>query len=160
MNAPQGNTSNLGNQITSNVSNAMERLPNQQSIQEGITSIGNTLQSTTNQIGESLNEFSKQSATVPGATAGFLESNTIIAKFAFIILVLVGMLVLLNLGVILMSILFGPSENPFLINGMVDGNNAMVIRQDPKQDESTTLLRSNNEDSGAEIYVVFMDLSE
>ena len=56
MNAPQGNTSNLGNQITSNVSNAMERLPNQQSIQEGITSIGNTT-NTTNQIGESLNDF-------------------------------------------------------------------------------------------------------
>lgn len=150
MNAPQGNTSNFGNQIASNMSSAMERLPSQQNIQESITNLGNTLQNTTSQIGESFNEFSKQSATVPGATAGFLESNTIIAKFAFIILVLVGMLVLLNLGVILISILFGPSENPFLINGMVDGNNAMVIRQDPKQGESVTILRSNNEDSGAE----------
>lgn len=150
MNAPQGNTSSLGNQLTNNFSNAMEKLPNQENLQQGISSIGNTLQNTTSQLSNSFNEFSKQSATVPEATSGFLQSNTIIAKFAFIILVLIGMLVLLNLGVILMSILFGPSENPYLINGMVDGNNAMIIRQDPKQGESTTLLRSNNEDTGAE----------
>jgi len=98
MNAPQGNTSNLGNQITNNLSNAMERLPNQQSIQQGISNVGDTLQSTTTQLSESFNEFSKQSATVPDATTGFLQSNTIIAKFAFIILVLIGMLVLLNLA--------------------------------------------------------------
>ena len=79
---------------------------------------------------------------MPEATSGFLQSNTIIAKFAFIILVLIGMLVLLNLGVILMSIIFGPSENPFLIDGMIDGNDSMVISQDPKHGESTTLLRS------------------
>ena len=142
MNAPQANTGNL--------SNVMEKMPTQQNIQQGIDNIGNTLQTTSNQLNESFNEFSKQSATVPEATSGFLQSNTIIAKFAFIILVLIGMLVLLNLGVILMSILFGPSENPFLIDGMVDGNNSMVIPQDPKHGESTTLLRSNNEDSGAE----------
>jgi hypothetical protein len=142
MNASQGNTSNL--------SNMMEQMPSQQNIQQGISNIGNTLQNTTNQLSESFNEFSKQSATVPEATTGFLQSNTIIAKFAFIILVLIGMLVLLNLGVILMSMLFGPSENPYLIDGMIDGNSAMIIPQDPKQGESTTLLRSNNEDSGAE----------
>ena len=142
MNAPQANTSNLPN--------IADKIPTQQNIQQGITNIGNTLQATSNQLSESFNEFSKQSATVPEATSGFLQSNTIIAKFAFIILVLIGMLVLLNLGVILMSIIFGPSENPFLIDGMIDGNSSMVISQDPKHGESTTLLRSNNEDSGAE----------
>uniref|UniRef100_A0A6C0IKV1 LamG-like jellyroll fold domain-containing protein n=1 Tax=viral metagenome TaxID=1070528 RepID=A0A6C0IKV1_9ZZZZ len=150
MNAQPGFTANVGTQITSNLSNAMDKLPSQESMQQGISNLGNTLQNTSSQLTDTFSEFSKQSATVPEATTGFLQSNTIIAKFAFIILVLIGMLVLLNLGVILISILFGPSDSPYLINGMIDGNNSMVVHQDPKQGGSATILRSNNEDSGAE----------
>lgn len=150
MNTQSVNTPTLGNQLTNNLSGVMEKIPTQQSVQESISNLGNTLQNTSAQLGESFNEFSKQSATVPEATTGFLQSNTIIAKFAFIILVLIGMLILLNIGVLIVSKLFGPSDNPYLINGMIDGNNSMVIKQDPKQGESTTILRSNNEDSGAE----------
>jgi hypothetical protein len=150
MNTQSVNTPTLGNQITNNLSGVMEKIPTQQSFQESISNIGNTLQNTSAQLGESFNEFSKQSATVPEATTGFLQSNTIIAKFAFIILVLIGLLILLNIGVLIVSKLFGPSDNPYLINGMIDGNNSMVIKQDPKQGESTTILRSNNEESGAE----------
>ena len=150
MNTQSVNTPTLGNQLTNNLSGVMEKIPTQQSFQESISNIGNTLQNTSAQLGESFNEFSKQSATVPEATTGFLQSNTIIAKFAFIILVLIGLLILLNIGVLIVSKLFGPSDNPYLINGMIDGNNSMVIKQDPKQGESTTILRSNNEESGAE----------
>ena len=44
----------------------------------------------------------------------------------------------------------GPSANPYVIKGMIDGTYSAVIPQDPKNKNSVTLARSNNENSGAE----------
>ena len=53
-------------------------------------------------------------------TQEFLESNSIVATFAFIILVLILFFVLLRLGSSIMTWVFSPTESPVLIN-LLDG---------------------------------------
>jgi hypothetical protein len=125
-------------------------LPNRQDIDKGVQNLGDTLQSTSENINEQFSDFSKQATTGVGATAVFLQSNTIIAKFAFIILILVLFLILLNIGILILSRIFSHSENPYLIKGMIDGSNARSVAQDTEKGNAIPIYRSNNEDEGAE----------
>ena len=78
----------------------------------------------------------------------FLQSNSIVAKFAFLLLVLILFIIALRLGTSLLSKLFTPSSNPILINGMIDSKQFMRIAQDPSVKGSIPILRSNNSDDG------------
>ena len=78
----------------------------------------------------------------------FLETNSIVAKFSFIILVLIVFVILLRLGTYLLTYLFTPSENPILINGMVDAKHMMKIPQDPSVKDAKPIMRSKNNKRG------------
>ena len=80
----------------------------------------------------------------------FLESNSIIAKFAFLILVVIVFVILLRLGTSVLAWIFSPSPNPYLIKGMIEGTQKRVISQDPKDDGAIPILRSENERGGLE----------
>lgn len=121
-----------------------------QSIQSGIQAIGEGYDQTKNTLTNKFNQFSSETAVGVGATTGFLYSNTIIAKFAFIILVLIVFLFLMNLGISLISYFTRPSSSPYIINGMIDGTDDMIISQDPKNAESKPIYKSNNESEGLE----------
>jgi len=108
--------------------------------------IPEALQKGSENIAKTLQEFGQQ----PGATSEFNYSNSIIAKIAFLILVLIVFMYLLSLGIKLIGYFTQPSTNPYLIKGMINGNDAMVIPQDPKNANSVTLLRSNNQSKGIE----------
>jgi len=101
-------------------------------------------------INESMNEFSQQTQAGIGATSQFLQSNTLIAKFAFFLLILILFLVVLALGIMFLNYIFSPPENPYLIKGMIDGTYSMVITQDPSISSSTFIQKSINQYSGAE----------
>jgi len=83
-------------------------------------------------------------------TQEFLESNSIVATFAFIILVLILFFVLLRLGSSIMTWVFSPTESPVLINGMINAKQMVVIPQDPTVDGAIPVLRSVNDITGIE----------
>ena len=121
---------------------------------QSIQNIGNSISSTMNDLSQtissSINGFSQPAQTGIDNSSGFLSSNTIIAKFAFLILVIIVFLFLLNLGVLIIQYFMGSSSSPYLVNGMIDGTSGTVISQDPKQKGSVLIRRSNNESAGIE----------
>jgi len=121
-----------------------------QSIQSGIQAVGEGYDQAKGNLTSKFDEFSTEAAVGVGATTGFLYSNTIIAKFAFIILVLIVFLFLMNFGISMISYFTRPSESPYIINGMIDGTNDMIVPQDPKNTESKPIYKSNNESEGLE----------
>jgi hypothetical protein len=112
--------------------------------------IGSTLDTASSALSNTFSEFSNKASTGVGATSDFLTANTIIAKFAFIILLLVVFLILFNLGITLIGYFTEPSNDPYLVNGMIDGNFSKVIPQDPKQSDAIPIYRSNDQSKGME----------
>ena len=98
--------------------------------------------------GSTFNQFSSNKYV--DSTKDFLESNSLVAKFAFLILVLLGFILLLRVGVTIIGYIIGPSGSPKLINGMVDAKSLMVIPQDPSSENAITVSRSVNATDGIE----------
>lgn len=80
----------------------------------------------------------------------FLNSNSIIAKLAFLLLVLLLFVFLLRLGINLLGIYYSPSKNPMLINGMIDATTSLTITQDPALSTTIPIVRSSNGEYGIE----------
>jgi Concanavalin A-like lectin/glucanases superfamily len=80
----------------------------------------------------------------------FLESNSLVAKFAFLLLVIFGFIILLRVGISVISYLFKPNESPHLIDGMVDASQMIVFQQDPSNNGAVTIYRSVNANDGIE----------
>jgi len=83
-------------------------------------------------------------------TKDFLNSNSLIAMLAFIILVLILFVFALRVGTNILDYLFSPNPNPFLIKGMVDAKQLIKISQDPGVSGSVPIMRSKNEMDGME----------
>lgn len=98
--------------------------------------------------GDNFNSF--RSSNYLSGTKEFLESNSIIAKLAFLLLVLFLFVFLLRLGINALSWIFSPSPTPTIINGMASGREMKVISQDPNSPGNIQILRSNNRDDGLE----------
>ena len=94
------------------------------------------------------NEFTSNSYSNP--TKEFFESNSLVAKIAFLLLVLFVFSILLRLGIGLLGYFLGPDDSPKLINGMVDAKIQLVIPQDPQDTSSITISRSTNATEGIE----------
>jgi len=80
----------------------------------------------------------------------FLQSNTIIGKFAFLILILFGFLIALRLGISILNWFIQGTSSPHFIDGMVDAKQMLIFKQDPSLINSKTLSRSINENDGIE----------
>ncbi len=93
--------------------------------------------------------FDKNSNALNG-TKEFLESNSLVAKVAFLILVLILFIFALRLGTTILSSIFSFSNSPYLVKGMVDAKQMINIPQDPNLNNSITITRSVNEDDGIE----------
>jgi hypothetical protein len=113
-------------------------------------SITNTVNSAKTNFNETVSGFSQQAQAGAVASQGFLQSNTIIAKFAFIILVIIAFLFLMNLGITLIAYFTTPQNNPFIIKGKVNANSALIVSTDPTKNGSVPIIRSNNESKGIE----------
>uniref|UniRef100_A0A6C0DRQ8 LamG-like jellyroll fold domain-containing protein n=1 Tax=viral metagenome TaxID=1070528 RepID=A0A6C0DRQ8_9ZZZZ len=114
-------------------------------VQKSIQNVGNAVASIRDNVSTAVTGFNQ-----PAAPTEFNYSNTIIAKFAFLILVVIVFLFFLNLGINLIGYFTSFSTNPYLVSGMLDGNVSAVIPQDPKNSDSVYLQRSNNQATGAE----------
>jgi hypothetical protein len=128
-------------------------------IQEGIS---NSIGAVTNTVGSaaaaisdvrgavnnSVQDFA--SKDLVGSSNEFLQTNTLIAKFVFLIFVLIAFLILMNLGIYLLSYFLQPNTSPHVINGIRGGNENKVYKQNPKLADSVTIYRSNNQTTGME----------
>ena len=87
-----------------------------------------------------------------GKAGAFLKSNSLVAKVAFLILVILAFILLLRLGTSIFTYLFAPSGSPKIVNGMIPSTKTQYqISQKPGVfTKSKTILRSVNQRDGIE----------
>lgn len=147
----------LGEQMTNNTQQDQPAQPAQSSysldnIQSSAASLATGAAVGATSLRESLSntvsDFSSKS--IGESSNDFLNSNTIVAKFVFLILVLIVFLILMNLGIFLIIYFTSPDKTPYIVKGLINGNSSRTIPQDPKKGNSVTIHRSNNEKEGIE----------
>ena len=95
----------------------------------------------------SLNEFG--SPTIVGGSKSFLDSNSYVAKTAFLILTVIIFVYVLRLCIAVIGWLFSPNSSPYLVNGLIDANvGNLIIPQDPADSSAVPILRSVNDEVG------------
>jgi hypothetical protein len=114
----------------------------------GVQNLSQGLDSAKQSVGSSLDSFS--SKNMIDASGEFLMANSMIAKFVFIIFVLVIFMVLFSLGSALIGYLLSPTRTPQLVTGRRGGGLQKTITQDPRNKDSQIIYRSNNATSGIE----------
>ena len=142
MNQAQNAAGNVGQQASS-IANDFGQRANQmgENISSGIADLRSN-------IGNAVGDFSSQG--IASGASDFVNSNSIIAKFVFLILVLIAFMFFVNLGIKFVGYVTSPQMNPYIIYGMIPGNTAQTISQDPKIAGAATVLRSNNKGTGLE----------
>lgn len=118
---------------------------------------------TVGNIGQGFGAFSNNRFL--DSTKDFLNSNSIIAKLAFLFLVIILFVIIIRVSTSLMSWYFKPADDPKLVKGMINaskqGAEGRVIHQDPNVSGSITLLRSKNEDQGLEFtYSTWLNIDD
>ena len=90
-----------------------------------------------------------QSKDAVGGAQSFLNSNSYVAKAAFLILVVIVFVYVLRFCITVIAYLFSPNSSPYLVNGVIDGNvGNLIIPQDPSETTAVPIIRSVNDDVG------------
>ena len=91
----------------------------------------------------------------------FLESNTLIAKTAFLLFVLLIFCLLFYVFSRALIYFMTPSESPYVIKGMKDATQPLTIAQTPGDKSSVPIFRSRNEVEGIEFtYSVWLYVND
>lgn len=122
---------------------------------EGLSNAATNLKDT---INNTVSDFS--SGSVANASTEFLESNTLVAKFAFIILMLIGFMFLFQIGMIALAYFLQPSESPYLVKGLISGNESITIPQNSFANKSTVLWSSNQQTGIEFTYSVWISIAK
>lgn len=121
-------------------------------ISEGANTVGtgvnNAYSSVSSSVSNAFEEFSSKDLVTNSNE--FLETNSLIAKFVFLILLMILFLFLLNLGMSLITYFTKPNYSPYVVKGLINGNQFMDVTQDPSKSGSVTIYRSNNQTTGIE----------
>lgn len=80
----------------------------------------------------------------------FLNHQSIIAKFTFLLLVVFVFFILLRIGAELLEYLSSFSKSPTLLKGTMRADQLVVVAQDPNTAGSIPILRSRNQRDGLE----------
>jgi hypothetical protein len=107
-----------------------------------------TLTSASTSTTDSFDSF--QSSKIINGTKEFLESNSIISRLAFLLMLVFIFIILLRIGIYIISKIMGPSEYPTLINGMINSKEMLIIPQNPNIKNSIEIQRSSNKTGGIE----------
>ena len=94
-----------------------------------------------------LDEF--KTPDIVSGSKDFLDSNSYVAKTAFLILTVIVFVYVLRACVAIIGFLFTPNSRPYLVNGLMDGMvGNLRIPQDPSQTNAVTIIRSVNDAGG------------
>jgi hypothetical protein len=128
-------------------------VPSAQQISEGVGNAINTVSSgveaAKESINSSLNSFSSQSLV--NGSQEFLNSNTLIAKFVFLLLVVIAFLLVVLVGMKIIAYFIQPSRTPYLVKGKVTGSSDLTISQTPNSNTDPIVFRSTNKNNGLEL---------
>lgn len=80
----------------------------------------------------------------------FIQTNTTISKFVFILLIIVIFVSLFHLGLLILQNMYGTKRNPFIVKGIVDSNQLNIYSSNPNVHNSIPIMRSVNELNGIE----------
>ena len=78
----------------------------------------------------------------------FFNSNSLISRIVFIILVIIVLNLLINLGTTILAYFMNPQPNVILINGMIRGRKQKIFPADPSVKGSVPILRSRDQLGG------------
>lgn len=78
------------------------------------------------------------------------NSGSFLSKVGVVMIALLAFIVLLKIGMMIITTIFGYDGSPKLIDGMVSGSEFLVIQQDPEISDSKTIYRSINATEGIE----------
>jgi hypothetical protein len=96
--------------------------------------------------------------------AEFVNSNTTISRFVFVMALFLLFLGAFNVGISLVQKYWLNSKSPILIDGMVSANKLKVISTNPNVDKSVPIYRSINQEYGLEytwnVWVYIEDLNK
>lgn len=106
------------------------------------------------------NFFSKfKDQGVVEGSKDFLQSNTMVAKISFILLIVIAFVALLRIGSKILGYILLPKKSPYLVSGVKSGRKRMIIEQNPGVKDSIPLLRSDNKRGGIEFtYSVWLTI--
>ena len=116
----------------------------------------NNVTDTTKKVTSNISGFFQNMGTyfsnkgVSGASADYLQSNSIIAKLSFILLILIVFVVIYTFVITAIFFAIDNKTSPYLIKGILDGNDATTKEQNIISKNAVYLFRSNNAPSGAE----------
>lgn len=89
------------------------------------------------------------------STNEFLNSNTLIAKATFLLLIIILFVFLFYVFSKIIIFFLTPSENPYIVKGMKDATQTLVIPQASSNKSSIPIYRSKNEYDGIEFTYTF-----
>lgn len=128
------------------------------------TGAQNAVSSIRQNIGNTLGEFGKDASLAMNSvgsaitstvaptesTESILDLNSLFAKAAFVVLVVLGFFAILRLSLSLIGYYMQPASNPYLIKGLLNGGSAVVLSQNPANANAVPIPRSNDVGKGAE----------
>lgn len=132
-----------------------DKIPSGEDMKNGMSdrmkSMGESLNGMRDGLKSSLDDFSnKSNQSFSEASTEFLDSNSLLAKFSFVLLVVIIFMILLKILMSIISSFMSPSENPYIVKGSIGGNDRVVITQDPSKDTTVQVLKSNDRVRGLE----------
>ena len=93
----------------------------------------------------------------------FFSSDSLVAKVAFLILVIFLFVIVLKFAIQLMAWSYNTFKSPILLNGMINAKQPLIIPQDPSMQNAKTILRSVNQRGGIEfswsVWILINDLT-
>jgi len=104
-------------------------------VNEGMDNVANSVKNTIKSFGSP--------AELATTSSEFLDSNTMVAKVAIILLILTGFVILLIIGINLVGYFTQNATNPYIVKGMISGGNSAIV-------PGNVVSRSNNRQYGIE----------
>ena len=140
------NVKNAANDLKDNIGEKIEN------VKEVAQNIGENIKETITALPQAANP--KKDGFINNSKE-FLESNTLVAKATFLLLIIIIFSFLFYILSRLIIYFLSPSENPYILNGMKKGNTSMTITQEYGKKKSIPLFRSKNEYDGIEFTYSF-----
>jgi len=94
--------------------------------------------------------FTTQSTGRGSGIKDFMNSSSLVARIAFLLLVILVFVIVLQFSMSILAWFFGPNNSPKIINGMVDAKQTIIIPQDPNASGAKPINRSVNGPNGIE----------
>ena len=152
-----------------------EKLKNvEQKIQNGVEQVKTNVRKTTNAVQPGINSIKQKGSntiqdvkeasknltnsikssyvvrSVQGFTEEFERSNSMTARFIFIIFIFILFGLFFRLGVYILTLFYIPAKSPIIIKGMRQTNTEKIYNVNPNQYDPKPILRSINQNQGME----------